>query len=62
MYCGLWWPNASWYKKSTWHFGATDLRKAVDGLAAIIQLDFDLSPLEPYLFAFCNGMRNMDLA
>src|SRR5690554_6507261 len=38
--------------------GATDLRKAVDGLAAIVQLDFELSPFEPYLFAFCNRMRN----
>lgn len=38
--------------------GATDLRKAVDGLAAIVQLDFELNPFEPYLFAFCNRMRN----
>lgn len=28
--------------------GATDLRKAVDGLAAIVQLDFGLNP-----FVFC---------
>jgi transposase len=33
--------------------GATDLRKAVDGLAAIVQLDFELNPFEPCLFAFC---------
>ena len=38
--------------------GATDLRKAVDGLAAIVQLDFELNPFEPCLFAFCNRMRN----
>lgn len=38
--------------------GATDLRKAVDGLAAIVQLDFELSPFEPCLFAFCNRLRN----
>jgi len=38
--------------------GATDLRKAVDGLAAIVQLDFELSPFEPHLFAFCNRMRD----
>lgn len=38
--------------------GATDLRKSVDGLAAIVQLDFQLSPFEPCLFAFCNKMRN----
>lgn len=38
--------------------GATDLRKAADGLAAIVQLDFELDPFEPCLFAFCNRMRN----
>jgi len=38
--------------------GATDLRKAVDGLAAMVQLDFELSPFEPCLFAFCNRQRN----
>lgn len=38
--------------------GATDLRRAVDGLAAIVQLDFELSPFEPCLFAFCNRQRN----
>ncbi|NLJ26348.1 MAG: IS66 family insertion sequence element accessory protein TnpB [Firmicutes bacterium] len=38
--------------------GATDLRKAVDGLAAIVQLDFDLNPFEPCLFAFCSLQRN----
>ena len=38
--------------------GATDMRKAVDGLAAIVQLDFELSPFEPWLFAFCNRKRN----
>lgn len=32
--------------------GATDLRKAVDGLAAIVQSDFRLSPFEPCLFEF----------
>jgi transposase len=38
--------------------GATDLSKAVDGLAVIVQLDFELNPFESYLFAFCNRMRN----
>lgn len=38
--------------------GATDMRKAVDGLAAIVQLSFELSPFEPHLFAFCNRLRN----
>src|SRR5690554_2536178 len=38
--------------------GATDLRKAVDGLAAIVQLDFELDPFEPCLFAFCNRRKD----
>lgn len=38
--------------------GATDLRKAVDGLAAIVQLEFELSPFEPCLFAFCNRRKD----
>lgn len=38
--------------------GVTDMRKAVDGLAAIVQLDFELNPFDPYLFAFCNRQRN----
>ncbi|MDD4518048.1 MAG: IS66 family insertion sequence element accessory protein TnpB [Limnochordia bacterium] len=38
--------------------GATDMRKAVNGLAAIVQLDFELDPFEPCLFAFCNRMRD----
>ena|SRR5690554_1577527 len=39
--------------------GATDLRKAVDGLAAIVQLEFELSPFEPCLFAFCNRRKDI---
>ena len=38
--------------------GATHLRKSVDGLAAIVQLNFELDPFEPCLFAFCNRQRN----
>lgn len=38
--------------------GATDLRKAVDGLAAIVQADFSLSPFAPCLFAFCNRRKD----
>lgn len=38
--------------------GPTDLRKAVDGLAAIVQLDFELDPFESCLFAFCNRQKN----
>lgn len=38
--------------------GATDLRKAVEGLAAIVQSGFQLSPFEPCLFAFCNRRKD----
>ena len=38
--------------------GATDLRKAVDGLAAIVQLEFALDPFAPCLFVFCNRRRD----
>lgn len=38
--------------------GATDMRKAVDGLSAIVQIDFELSPFDSHLFAFCNRQRN----
>ncbi len=38
--------------------GHTDLRKAIDGLAGIVQLEFNLSPFESSLFVFCN--RNKD--
>jgi transposase len=38
--------------------GNTDLRKSVDGLAAIVKLEFELDPFSPALFAFCNKGRN----
>lgn len=38
--------------------GATDLRKAVDGLAHIIKQDFQMDPFGNYLFLFCNKSRN----
>lgn len=38
--------------------GATDLRKSIDGLAAIVQESFELNPFSNCLFAFCN--RNKD--
>jgi len=38
--------------------GATDLRKSIDGLAAIVQLDFELNPFDPCLFAFCNRRKD----
>ncbi|WP_248928693.1 IS66 family insertion sequence element accessory protein TnpB [Paenibacillus hamazuiensis] len=38
--------------------GSTDLRKSIDGLAAIVQEGFGLNPLSPCLFVFCNRERN----
>jgi len=38
--------------------GATDLRKAVDGLANIARQDFQMDPFGNYLFLFCNKSRN----
>lgn len=38
--------------------GATDMRRSIDGLAAIVQQCFCLDPFSPSLFVFCN--RKMD--
>lgn len=38
--------------------GATDLRKSIDGLAAIVQMRFKLNPFSNSLFIFCN--KNKD--
>lgn len=38
--------------------GATDLRKAVDGLALIVQESFKLDPFSRHLFVFCNRKRD----
>lgn len=37
--------------------GATDLRKAVNGLSLIVQEVFDLDPFSDALFVFCNRDR-----
>ena len=34
--------------------GATDMRKSVDGLAAIVKHSFALDPFDTNLFVFCN--------
>lgn len=34
--------------------GATDMRKSIDGLAAMVQYVFDLDPFSNALFVFCN--------
>lgn len=33
--------------------GYTDMRKSIDGLAAVIQQQFKLDPFQPALFLFC---------
>lgn len=38
--------------------GSTDLRKSIDGLAALVQEGFNLDPFAPCLFAFCNRKRD----
>ncbi|MCL6587525.1 MAG: IS66 family insertion sequence element accessory protein TnpB, partial [Anoxybacillus sp.] len=38
--------------------GSTDLRKSIDGLAAIVQETFQLDPFSSSLFVFCNRGRD----
>jgi transposase len=38
--------------------GNTDLRKSIDGLAALVREGFELDPFSPSYFVFCN--RNRD--
>lgn len=38
--------------------GTTDLRKSIDGLAALVQEGFGLDPFSQSLFVFCNRERN----
>lgn len=38
--------------------GYTDLRKGIDGLAAIVQETFELDPCQNALFLFCGGRRD----
>lgn len=33
--------------------GYTDMRKSIDGLAAMVQAQFNMNPYEPCLFLFC---------
>jgi transposase len=35
-----------------------DMRKSIDGLAAIVQMSFLLDPFSASLFVFCNKSRN----
>lgn len=38
--------------------GSTDLRKSIDGLAALVSQVFKLDPFTPSLFVFCNRRRD----
>jgi transposase len=38
--------------------GSTDLRKSIDGLAALVQEGLGLNPFSACLFVFCNRERN----
>jgi transposase len=38
--------------------GSTDMRKSIDGLAAIVSYTFELDPFGPSLFVFCNSGRD----
>jgi transposase len=38
--------------------GATDMRKSIDALVAIVSLDFELDVFSQALFVFCNRSRD----
>lgn len=38
--------------------GSTDMRKSIDGLAALVQESFELDPFSPCLFVFSNRKRD----
>jgi len=38
--------------------GKTDMRKSINGLMAIVEGSFKLSPFDGALFVFCNGHRD----
>lgn len=38
--------------------GYTDMRKSIDGLAAIVQQNFELNPFQNSLFLFCGRRRD----
>jgi transposase len=39
--------------------GATDMRKQINGLMAIVQNSFELDPFSEAIFVFCNRNRNI---
>jgi len=39
--------------------GATDMRKAIDGLMVVVQDVLEADPFSSHLFVFCNRRKNM---
>ena len=39
--------------------GATDMRKAINGLSLVVAEQLELDPFSGYLFAFCNRKRDL---
>lgn len=39
--------------------GATDMRKAINGLSLMVERQMELSPFAGHLFVFCNRRRNI---
>lgn len=38
--------------------GYTDMRKSIDGLAAVVQQQFQMDPFKPSLYLFCGKRRD----
>lgn len=38
--------------------GTTDMRKSIDGLCLLVQMQLALDPFDGHLFGFCNRRRN----
>ncbi|EYE87198.1 transposase IS66 [Fervidicella metallireducens AeB] len=38
--------------------GKTDMRKSIDGLAIMVQMNFRLDPFSDAIFVFCNSKRD----
>ncbi|WP_424767726.1 IS66 family insertion sequence element accessory protein TnpB [Paenibacillus sp. sgz302251] len=45
-------------ERVTLSYCATDMRKSIDGLAAMVQEQFALNPFSSALFVFCNRRRH----
>lgn len=50
--------NHTGYEKVYLACGSTDMRKSINGLAAIVQEGFALDPFSSCLFVFCNKSRD----